>query len=100
MLTQAVAAPVPAHVVGDGRCRRHLEVLPHLVESDCTYQTVLYGAGEQKGTCVLHQHSHDVVPRAVVWTRDAAGGSVQTGLVHSLRQVPRIMVMICSIQHN
>lgn len=41
--------------------RRQLaNVLPHNVENGRADETVLDGAGEQKGTCVLHKGTHDV----------------------------------------
>jgi hypothetical protein len=65
-----------AHVVGCPDRVRILDVFPHLVQGHCTDQTVLYGAGEQVGTGLLHQHSDDVGSGALMG-RCAAPQTVQ-----------------------
>jgi hypothetical protein len=65
VLTQTVAAEISTHsfaayMVGYPVWGRLLDVLPHLVQGHCADQTVLYSAGEQVGTGLLHQHAHDV----------------------------------------
>lgn len=41
-------------------------MFPHLVQGHCANQTVFYGAGEQVGTGLLHQHTDDVSSGAVM----------------------------------
>ena len=42
------------------------DVLPHDVEYGGAYETVLYGAGKEKGAGVLHERAHDVGAPALV----------------------------------
>jgi hypothetical protein len=61
-------------------------VFPHLVQGHCTDQTVLYGAGKQVGTGLLHQHADDVGSGAMM-SIFAAPQTVQACCVEILFRV-------------
>ena len=72
----------------------YFDVFPHLVQGDCTNETVLYGAGEQVGAGLLYQHADDVAPRALI-RRSTSPCSVHVYRVE--RAVCAVVVQVISV---